>query len=456
MIQCEQLGFRYANHPHVWCDIEALDIQVGECVVLCGESGSGKSTFLRLLNGLVPDFYVGEVDGHCSCAGHDVVQTPVETLSTIVGSVFQNPATQFFHRRVEDELVFPCENQGLPRDIIACHLKETVAFFGIDDLLERDLLSASGGERQRIAVATALMQQPEVIVLDEPTANLDEAGMRQVAEQIARLKEAGITVIVAEHRLNFLTELADRYLFFVEGKLVRQWTRAAFMTLSDEERHTLGLRSANVTLSVPTQSQQATGLRLTQVDIGHRTKPLAKIEAAVFAANRVTGIVGANGSGKTTLAKQLAGLEKLSGDVMWFSEAWGEEERLRQTAFVMQEVRLQLHAESVRKEILLGATQTQHFDAIVAQLGLEAVLDAHPMALSGGQQQRVMIANALLSDKKLFIFDEPTSGLDYKQMVRVAKLIQQLKRSDRVILVISHDEEFLNLTCDTIWQMPMR
>ncbi|MCW6675882.1 ABC transporter ATP-binding protein [Aerococcaceae bacterium NML180378] len=453
MIHCEQLSFRYANRSQTLCKIEQLTIRAGECIVLCGESGSGKSTFLRLLNGLIPDFYAGEVVGECHCAGYDVVPTSVETLSTVVGSVFQNPATQFFHRRVEDELVFPCENQGLPRDIIACHLKETVAFFQIEDLLERDLLTASGGERQRIAIATALMQQPKVMVLDEPTANLDEQGIQQVAEQIARLKAAGVTVIVAEHRLNFLTELADRYLFFAKGELVHQWTSSQYRALSEEERHVLGLRSAAVSLTCQPLGNSGVGLTLSEVSVGYRTKQLAHIERVVFPTEQVIGIIGANGSGKTTLAKQLAGLQELSGYVTWFGKNFPAQERLRQTAFVMQEVRLQLHAESVRKEILLGASRLQDFDQVVAQLNLTNLLDCHPMALSGGQQQRVMIANALLSDKKVFIFDEPTSGLDYKQMRHVAKLLQQLKRSDRVVLVITHDEEFLNLACDSVWEM---
>lgn len=189
IIECRDLSFRYANGLNSQCQIPELCIEPGECVVLCGRSGSGKSTFLRLLNGLIPDFYEGELSGTCVCAGYISGKHSVEEFSTVVGSVFQNPATQFFHRIVEDELVFPCENQGVPRQEIARRLKQTTHLFEIERLLMRDLLSASGGERQRIAIATSMMQQPQVVVLDEPTANLDLQGIEQVKYHIQTLIE---------------------------------------------------------------------------------------------------------------------------------------------------------------------------------------------------------------------------------------------------------------------------
>lgn len=451
MITVQQLQFQYANSKAPACQVPYLHIKKGECVVLCGTSGSGKSTFLRILNGLVPDFYEGVMTGRCIVEGQDVYANAVEAVSVSVGSVFQNPATQFFHRKVKDELVFPCENQGLPREVIACHLRETVAFFGIEALLQRDLLTASGGERQRIALATATMQQPSVIVLDEPTANLDKEGIAQVMQQLKRLKAAGVTIVIAEHRLNFLKELADRYVYFSKGMLTQEWDSEKFLSLTEQERHQLGLRTSSsdnteLLRALPTK---LSGLHLEKVSVQQGTRELAYLENVHFLAGEVTGIVGANGVGKSTLAQQIAGLLPTpKGSMTLFGKALSQQARLKETAFVMQEVRLQLHAHTVRDEIQLGARHLTQFDEVVDALDLQNVLDKHPMTLSGGQQQRVMIANALLSDKKIFIFDEPTSGLDYQHMQQVAQLLQQLKSLERIILVITHDEELLALACD--------
>ena len=453
IIECRDLSFRYANGLNSQCQIPELCIEPGECVVLCGRSGSGKSTFLRLLNGLIPDFYEGELLGTCVCAGYISGKHSVEEFSTVVGSVFQNPATQFFHRIVEDELVFPCENQGVPRQEIARRLKQTTHLFEIERLLMRDLLSASGGERQRIAIATSMMQQPQVVVLDEPTANLDLQGIEQVKYHIQSLIEQGITVIIAEHRMNFLKEVATRYLYFDEGVLKYDWSPVEYLSLSNEVRYALGLRKVEIDYTLPLIAQPSKGLSLHSVVLGDKDYPLAYLSCIQFPVNQVIGIVGPNGSGKTTMAKYIAGLSNYPGEVKWNNQELPSEERLRQVAFVMQEVRLQLHAHTVRHEILLGAQDLSRFEEIVECLNLTELLNRHPMTLSGGEQQRVMIANALLSDKKIFIFDEPTSGLDYDQMRRVATLLQQLKQPDRVVLVITHDEELLEAACDTVYHM---
>lgn len=451
MISFEDISFTFANSQEPSLVIDHLRVAEGECLVLCGRSGSGKTTVTRLLNGLIPEFYRGELTGKVTVFDQDLTQLTVEALSLTVASVFQNPATQFFHRQVADELVFPCENQGVAQEEILGRLAETSRYFGIEALLEQDLVTASGGERQRIALATSYMQRPRVVVLDEPTANLDAAGIQRVHDHLLQLKAAGITVIIAEHRLDFLADIADRYAYFHQGTLLKTWSRDQWLALTNTERMALGLRGLDLQLCAhPPRFSSEKGLVLRDLRLRAGQIDLGQLADLHFPTDNITALVGPNGAGKSTLALLLAGLAKEDGDILLDGVKTTAAERLQKTAFVMQEVRLQLYADSVRKELLLGNQQAEHFDEIVDKLRLRPLLDRHPMSLSGGEQQRLVIAHALLSDKRLFIFDEPTSGLDYEQMCQFADLLQALKSPDRVIVVITHDIELIDRACQQI------
>lgn len=467
-ISVKQLQFEYAATGSV-LSIHDVSIQKGECVVLCGKSGSGKSTFLRLINGLNPEYYTGALSGKMNVLYLDVGSSSVEELSQVVGSIFQNPSTQFFHEQVEDELVFPCENQGLPVDVINCRLDKIIKQFHLQKEQHKSLHHLSGGQRQKVAIATALMQQPEIIVMDEPTANLDDDGVIMVCEMIAQLKNAGITVIVAEQRLAYLEDLADKYFYFDNGMLVQQWTKEMFQQLTIEQLHDKGLRARQLTniqndlfhrkqqLVQQQQSLQST-FTIKEAQLAYQDTVIANISGFQLPLGNIIGIVGKNGTGKTTLVKHLAGLLQNSGSYYWDGRLISAKERLQQSAIVLQDVRMQLFSETVEKEIELGAdiTRLARDKAMICDtLGLVPLLQKHPMTLSGGQMQRVMIANALLSNKKLLIFDEITSGLCYENMSKVAQLIKQLKQPDNLILLVSHDEEFLAETTDYILDMTM-
>lgn len=453
MIEIHSLTFTYPQEDKPSLVIDDLKVKEGECVVLCGPSGSGKTTLIRLLNGLIPEYYEGQLEGYCRIGDALIGEKGVEVLSQQVGTVFQNPATQFFHKIVEHELVFPCENQCLIQELIQKRLAETSQFFGIEHLLQRNLLTASGGERQRIAMATAMMQRPSLLVLDEPTANLDDIGIKQVVQHIKQLKKLGITVIIAEHRLDFLKELADRYLYINKGRLTHEWSKQEWLGFDNLQRAQLGLRGIyQEDKALPQSAHQEQGLLLSNLSLTTTDSYLGQIKNLLFPANHVIALVGPNGIGKSTLAQILSGLAHSDATIRLFDKPLADKDRLRQTSFVMQDVRLQLFSESVDKEIKLG---THHLDeqeitATIHALGLTDLLDRHPMSLSGGEQQRVLIANSLLSKKKIYIFDEPTSGLDYQQMQQVATLLKQLKSEDRIVIVITHDNELIAEACDTV------
>ena len=430
--------------------IDQLTVAAGECLVLCGRSGSGKTTVTRLLNGLIPEFYGGRLEGQAKIFGLTPGKDTAEVFSTKVASIFQNPATQFFHRQVVHELVFPCENQGVAPEEIQERLSTVSKQFGIENLLGQSLLTASGGERQRTALATARMQAPQLVIMDEPTANLDADGVEMVHDYIAQLKAAGIAVVIAEHRLDFLADVADRYAYFSDGQLTQCWSQKEWLALSNQERTEFGLRGLNLAISdQPVSHQSDTGLSIKHLRLKTSKVDLGRLADMSFPTDNICALVGKNGIGKSTLAQLLSGLEKEDEHIFWNGQPITSKERLAQTALVMQEVRLQLFSDSVRKEILLG-NRKQDVSKIVEKLGLTHLLDRHPMSLSGGEQQRVLIANALLSDKKIFIFDEPTSGLDYDHMREVARLLQDLKSPERVVIVITHDLELIEEACQQV------
>lgn len=455
MIRIDNLSFTYANSEQPSLMIENLQIQRGQCVVLCGKSGSGKTSLTRLLNGLIPDYYEGELKGFCQVGDYRTGQDSVENFSTIVGSVFQESASQFFHNIVEHELVFPCENQGLPRTEIISRLEETSRLFELEQVLKKQVNTLSGGQAQRVGLATAYMQKPKVIVLDEPTANLDQDGIVQVRSCLERLKNLGVTLIIAEHRLDYLQELADHYYYFENGQIRYSWDKETWLELSDDYRHQLGLRGLSQPNPPPLaqSSQEQSGLRVAGLDltVGLNRVCLGRIDDLCFPTDQIVALTGANGTGKTSLAEALAGLKWSNGQCSLAGNFLTHKERLQVTSLVKQDVSLQLFSSSVSQELALGNAllDKDHYHHVVQRLGLENLLERHPMTLSGGEQQRLMVAVSLLSNKQVFIFDEPSSGLDYSSMSCLADLLLELKEENRVIILISHDKDLIAKVCDS-------
>ncbi|HEP1812029.1 TPA: ABC transporter ATP-binding protein [Streptococcus suis] len=451
-----ELTYPGADKPAL--SISDLTIPVGQCVVLCGQSGSGKSSFLKVLNGLVPEYYPAQLTGEVYLGEQDLRGTSLEELSRQVASVFQHPSTQFFHSQVLQELVFPCENQGLSREEITQRLDWVNDLFGLEPLYERRIFSLSGGQQQVLALAVATMQGSDVLVLDEPTAHLDQQGISRVQHILQTLKRQGKTIIIAEHRLSYLSQLADRYLYFQDGQVVTDYPASDFLHRTEECRQDMGLRcydSEPYGRAIAELADQfindKEGLLVENLSVSQKENTLYEIEKLCLAPGQVVGLVGANGSGKTSFARYLVGLvEDKKSRISWQGQTLSSRQRLEKTAFVMQDVRLQLFAESVERELTLGRKNRAVDEHLVARFGLSDLLERHPVSLSGGEQQRVMIVASLLADKEIFIFDEPTSGLDLRRMQQVASALVDLKMKNKLVLLISHDEELLNLVCDKI------
>lgn len=459
MIEAENASFTYQSAPSPALQDVTLTVQPRECVVLCGRSGCGKTTFTHLLNGLSPEFYPGTLTGRCTAAGLAAGEAAIEAYVPQVGSVFQNPKTQYFNVDTTAELAFPCENAGMEPQAIRRRVDEVVEQFQLGPLMDRSVFKLSGGEKQRVAFAAACMLGPRLLVLDEPTSNLDAAAIAQLHDMIAVMKRQGVTVVLAEHRLAWITDLADRYFFFAAGHLAAQWSAAEFAALPADTLAGDGLRArtlddcrAGIRAKQSARCPGTPVLTLEGVTLGCDKKhPLRTLPDMSFAAGEIVGLMGRNGIGKSTMARTLCGLlEPVSGKIFRNGRPANARERLRSSFLVMQDVNYQLFSDSVREEVLLGAAHPERCDAVLRALGLDGLADRHPMSLSGGQKQRVVVAAAMLSDKPLILLDEPTSGLDLGSMQQVGQLLQEWKAQGKTLLVITHDEELAANWCDRV------
>lgn len=459
MIDIKDVSFEYEKEQGTLSHIN-LQIRQGECVLLCGESGCGKTTVTKLINGLIPHFVEdGTLTGTTIINGMEVAKTEMYHLAENVGSVFQNPKSQFFNIDSDSEITFGLENAGIAPAKIKERFEATVSALKIKQLLGRNIFSMSGGEKQSLAFASVYAMNPPAFVLDEPTANLDAEAIDILRQQIIQIKKEGRTVIVAEHRIYFLIDLIDRAVFVKDGKIVRIFSREEFQRVSEKQRIEMGLRSlVQPVLELPHADPPGTKIGLSLENLSCAFDKQTVFEGIQFSVNpgEVLGIVGHNGAGKTTLSRCICGLLKEAcGVVRLDGKAMNAKQRNKASFCVMQDVNHQLFSDSVWNECELSMPNcpAERIEKILKAFDLLDFKDRHPMALSGGQKQRLAVATAILSGKYLLVFDEPTSGLDYHRMMEVSDMIQKLKTENKIIIIVSHDFEFLSRTCDKIFNM---
>ncbi|WP_283115554.1 energy-coupling factor ABC transporter ATP-binding protein [Intestinimonas timonensis] len=460
MISIDNVSFGYGEAQETLSQVSAA-IAPGECVLLCGASGCGKTTVTKLINGLIPAFTPGcRLEGRVEVDGLDPGTTPMYELARKVGSVFQNPKSQFFNLDTDSELAFGLENEGRPPEEIRKRVSDTVDALHLQELQARNIFSLSGGQKQLLAFGSVYAMGPEIFVLDEPTANLDQDAIARLHDQIAGLKRQGRTVVIAEHRLYFLTDLIDRVLYLRDGVLERTFTRKQFCALTDREREALGLRTlipAGCTLPAAAPAGAKEGLSVEGLTCAYRKEPPV-FQALSFSARpgEVVAITGPNGVGKTTLSRCLCGLiREQAGQIVLNGRPLNRKEQQKAAFCVMQDVNHQLFSDSVWGECRMSAPDVpdSSLKGVLDSLHLLPFRERHPMSLSGGQKQRLAVATALLSEKPILIFDEPTSGLDYARMVEVSGVIRSLAQQGRIVLVVTHDQEFLQRACDRVLRL---
>lgn len=433
----------------------SLSIATGECVVLCGESGCGKTTVTRLINGLIPHYYEGTLSGTVQIDGADLSAQPLYETAKKVGSVFQNPRSQFFNVDTTSEITFGCENLGMPETQIRKNLDETVRDFRLERLMNRSIFELSGGEKQKIACAGAAMMQPDIYVLDEPSSNLDIASIMDLRNILLAWKQQGKTIVISEHRLYYLKGVADRFVYLKEGAIAGEYPAEEFAQLSEERREQLGLRTFSVEQIRPKADlMQARGqMALRGFRFGYKGgAQVLQIHDCEIPSGSIVGIIGNNGAGKSTFSRCFCGLEKRCGEVLRDGKIYRPKERLNACYMVMQEVNHQLFTERVLDEVMISMEEENELLAqqILERLDLAACKDRHPMSLSGGQKQRVAIASAIASHRTMMIFDEPTSGLDYRHMKEVAQVLRQLRAEGISLYIVTHDVEMIMECCTDV------
>lgn len=461
MIDIEHVSYQYSGAEKENLIDFTFHINKGECVVLTGESGCGKTCVTRLVNALIPHFYEGELNGTIRINGIDTATIQPHDLSDKIGSVFQNPRSQFFSLDTDSEIVFGMENKGISYEHIKERYEKTIKELHIEKLQGRELFELSGGQKQTIAFASVYALNPDIFVLDEPSSNLDPEAIEELRRLLLFIKEQGKTILVSEHRLYFLNGIADRIILMEHGRLKREWTAEEFGKIPSSEYQLLGLRSYVPTLlSLPetlSEGQGTPAVEVKNLSVGYE-KHEAVAENINFKVyhGEVVGVVGKNGCGKTTLAHTLCGLQKeLSGEIFYSDKPVPFKKRIKMAYLVMQDPDYQLFTDSVYEELHLALADCKQkdeslIDEILAELNLSVYKDRHPMSLSGGQKQRTAIGIAALRDCDVIIFDEPTSGLDYKNMNSVAGILQALSKKGKAILVISHDNELLMKICSRV------
>lgn len=507
IVDISAVRWQYAGATEPALEQFSLQIPTGQVLAICGASGSGKSTVLRLINGLIPHFHDGKLQGEVQVAGIDVPSSELDEIGQKTGTVLQHPRRQFFTETVTEEIAFACENFGFPQERIKEHLATIKTEYSLADLPTQSLQFLSGGQQQHVAAAAANTHQPPILLLDEPTSNLSTRAITEFAHTLQRIKASGQTIVLTEHRLHFLHGIVDRVIVMKDGAIHADWTASEFAQVSDSDLEAEGLRSrapANVHLShiaasgpsvldpqanhaycsttyTPAAAAQTsdTGTDTTVATTQDSAIPSAEpetnsnpakhsdlivrdliwapqkqavldIKYAHFPAGQVTAVRGDNGVGKTSLARILVGLSRHKGQILSAETKQRRRTRQQHSSMVMQDVQRQLFTESVAAEIALARidSHAENTESILQELQLDDLLERHPLALSGGQQQRLVVATARLSGGKVVIFDEPSSGVDRRHLESITHQIRRVADSGAVVLLISHDDDLLARVAD--------
>ena len=504
-IKVENLKYRYPNTTKLALDGLDFEIEKGSFIGIIGENGAGKSTLCQAFNGLVPGFFKGAYGGKVLIGDTEVAKTTVSKLCQKVGLVFQNPFNQLSGAKetVFEEIAFGLQNFGVPKEEMISRVNEVMELLDIADYRDRNPFDLSGGQMQRVALAGILAMKPEVIVLDEPTSQLDPAGSEEVFAAIDKLAKSGITIIMVEQKLEKLAEYCDRILLLHQGKQIAfdspeqifsredlqsygvnppAYTRIcqAFGVKKDNGCYPASLKDALVLKDLfPEENVFGFGKKSLDhnAEIRSEREETASCEKSVFNIehlkfqyvenvpvlqdvnltidNRPTAIIGQNGAGKTTLVKLLKGLLKPVGGSIYYGGNDMAEKSVAMLAgeigYVFQNPDDQIFKYHVIDEVMfgpqnIGMTKERAKEKAVAALkvvGLEQLADENPYDLELAERKLVAIASVLAMDTKVIILDEPTIAQDWKGRKIIQKMIRDLSSQGKTVIAILHDMDFV-------------
>lgn len=463
MLRVKNLGVSYKEHT-IFHQVN-FNLYEGEVLCLTGASGSGKSTLLKIINGIIPEISEGQVTGELELDGRTLKEEGIADRSAYMSTVFQNPKTQFYCVDSTDELAFPLENRNVPKEEIIRSIEEYTRLLQTEHLLNRNIFSLSGGEKQLMAITSVMTMNNKIYLFDEPSSSLDHASIALFKQAILALKKRGKIVIVAEHRLYYLMDLLDRIAIFKNGKLdvfsremfensaaqklQKEYSLRTMKEISKRDLAKHPYRKIQL-LQKETISDNEDGV-LTCENFIHRFQKdnIIDIRRLSFSKN-IYFIIGENGVGKSTFIKKLANLIKGTG------KSFYQQKEIKRSyhyiSMVMQDVNYQIFTESVWEEISIVSDDAEKKRRVLEDLGLYDKKDLHPQSLSGGEKQRLMIGLAIASDKPVVILDEPTSGLCKEQMMVMILYLQRMKQEGKTVIVITHDYELIDACGGVVYE----
>ncbi|MEP6910589.1 MAG: ATP-binding cassette domain-containing protein [Actinomycetota bacterium] len=434
LVRVEHLTFTYPDAPGPSLTDVSLRIEPGEVVAVLGPSGSGKSTLLRALAGLVPHFHGGRFEGRVEIDGRDTRRTGAAELAGRVASLFQDPEDQVVFGRVANEVAFGLENVGTPPERIWPRVDVALTEAGIEHLVERRTETLSAGELQRVCLASVLALEPALLLLDEPTSQLDPEGAEELLDLAAELDSA---VVVSEQRPALPLERCDRVFFIECGRILLDAPRGLALEWLAENRPGY-LPGESATLG-DDEGEGEELCRLHDVTYGYGQEPVLRGTSLTVRRGEVVALTGPNGIGKTTLAKIAAGL---------LTAEHGTVERRGRACYLSQDPGRYLVSDRVEDEVALGVEgDITRARKTLAEVGLTGFERRHPRDLSSGERERLALASVLVTDPEILILDEPTRGVDPPRKAELAELIRR-DAPHRATLVVTHDLVFAGEVAD--------
>ncbi len=459
-VEARGWGWRHASRL-AWAVREvSFRIEPGERVLLLGASGSGKSTLLHALAGVLGGDDDGEVAGSLLVDG-----APTTATRGRAGLVLQDPDAQVILARVGDDVAFGCENLGVARDETWRRVGAALDAVGLDVPLDRQTKALSGGQKQRLALAGALAMRPGLLLLDEPTANLDPSGVGEVRDAVtALLARHPSTLVVVEHRVDVWLPVVDRVIVLGEGGVLADGAPDVVLGAEGERLAAAGVWVPGIPPAHPPAPARAPG----EVLLSARALDVARVRGTAVAsgidldvrAGSALAITGPNGAGKSTLGLTIAGLLPPAAGAVTASAAladgaadspirWSSRELLTRIGTVFQDPEHQLLAKTVRDELLIGprawgmdaATAAERVDELLERLRLARLAEANPYTLSGGEKRRLTVAAALATAPRVLVLDEPTFGQDARTWAELVALLARLRDGGSAVVAITHDLE---------------
>jgi energy-coupling factor transport system ATP-binding protein len=487
MIEFEGLSYTYPDADRPALRAVTLRVPKGAFALVVGPSGAGKSTLLRCINGLVPHFSGGHLAGRVCVDGFDPVMQGPQVMSRKVGFVFQDPESQFVMDRVEDEIAFALENAAMPRDEMAARVDRVLDLLDLSTLRKRALETLSGGEKQRVAIAAALALRPRILVLDEPTSQLDPQSAADVLTALTRLNaQLNLTVVLTEQRLERVLPFADS-LVYLPGPaepVIAGTPRAVLpqmaqvpplvalgqaldwsplpLTTAEGRVRAKGLAPSPARSAERQTPHRAPVLTMSSVEVAYGQDVAVRGVDLALCPGEIVTLMGRNGSGKTTLLRAVVGLTRprkgyiaLDGtDIADVETA----EICRDVGYLPQDPNALLFAETVREEMAItlnnhdlnAASLSIQPDELLARLHIASKAESYPRDLSAGERQRAALAAIMITHPRVLLLDEPTRGLDYRSKQGLLDLLHAWRDEGLAVLVVTHDVELAAAAADRV------